>query len=96
MCLSSSCTIQWRLGDVEVAIAEKPGHVAEEEGEQQRAYVRAIHIGIGHQDDAVVAEPGSVKVIIDAGTQGGDENSNLLAGEHLVRRCLFHIQNLTA
>jgi hypothetical protein len=31
-------------------------HLPEEEGQQQRADMGAVHVGIGHDDDLVVAQ----------------------------------------
>ena len=46
-----------RLGDVDVpARRSGPGHLAEEERQQQRADVRAVDVGVGHDDDLVVAQ----------------------------------------
>ena len=44
------------LGDVDVAALDELGHVAEEEGEQQGADVRAVDVGVGHQDELAVAQ----------------------------------------
>src|SRR5207245_7188548 len=46
-----------RLRDVEVARLDDRYHVAEKEGQEQRADVRAVHVGVGHEDDLVVPEP---------------------------------------
>src|SRR3990170_8387244 len=46
--------VQRRLGDVEVAALYQLAHVAEEEGEVKGADVGAVHVGVGHNDDAVV------------------------------------------
>ena len=48
--------IERRLRDEEMAAVDQFRHLAEEEGEQQRADVRAVHVGVGHDDDAVVAQ----------------------------------------
>ena len=58
--------VERRLGDVEVAVDDQLLHVAEEEGQQQRADVRAVHVGVGHDDDAVVAQLRDVELIADA------------------------------
>ena len=55
--------VQRRLRDVDVAALDQLGHLAVEEGEQQRADVGAVHVGIGHDDDAVVAQLGDVEVV---------------------------------
>ena len=46
---------QRRLRNVHVSALDQLRHVAEEESEQQRADVRAVHVGVGHQDDLAVA-----------------------------------------
>src|SRR3989304_1472381 len=56
--LAALGAIQWRLGDVQVAAIDERAHVAEEEGEEGGGDVRAGDGGIGHGDDAVVAELG--------------------------------------
>lgn len=47
--------VERRLGDVNVAALDQFGHLAVEEGQEQGADVRTVHVGIGHDDDAVVA-----------------------------------------
>ena len=75
--------------------------MAAEEGEQQGADVRAVHIGIRHQDDLVVAGLAQVKrtlalPVADAGADGGDDVLNGLAAQRLVQAGLLHVENLTA
>ena len=48
--------IERRLGDVDVALLHELRHLPVEEGEQQGADVRAVHVGVGHDDDAAVAQ----------------------------------------
>ena len=47
--------VERRLGDVDVAAVEEAAHLAVEEREEERADVRAVHVGVGHDDDLVVA-----------------------------------------
>ena len=47
--------VEGRLGDVDVAPVEEAAHLAVEEGEEERADVGAVHVGVGHDDDLVVA-----------------------------------------
>ena len=71
--------------------------MAEEEGEQQRANVRAVHVGVGHQDHAAVAELGQVEVLLaDARADGLDDLEDFLVAEDLVQAGLFDVQNLAA
>ena len=48
--------VERRLRDVEVAALDQLRHLAEEEGQKQRADMRAVHVGVGHDDDLVVAQ----------------------------------------
>ena len=74
------------LGDVEVAAFDQFRHLAEEECQDQRADMRAIDIGIGHDDDLVVAQFLDVELIPpDAGAQCGDQGTDFLAGEHAIK-----------
>ncbi|KAF5038800.1 hypothetical protein DSECCO2_550550 [anaerobic digester metagenome] len=71
--------------------------MAEEEGQDQGADVRPVHVGIGHDDDLVVAQTRKVHVVLaDAGTHGRDESLDLLVLEHLVEAGLLHVQDLAA
>ena len=52
-----------RLEDVEVLLLDQVGEELKEEGDQQQADVHAVHVGIGGDDDAVVAQ--SVQAVLD-------------------------------
>ena len=53
----------------------------------------AVNISIGHQDNAVVAQPGRVELIVQASAQRRDDGADFLVGKHLVRGGLFHIED---
>ena len=55
--------VERRLRDVEVAALDELRHLAVEERQQQRADVRAVDVGVGHDDDAVVAQLADVEVV---------------------------------
>ena len=46
--------VKRRLGDVHVPGVDQLGHLPVEEGEDQGADVRPVHVGVGHDDDLVV------------------------------------------
>ena len=70
---------QRRLGDEEMPVLDDRAHLAEEEGEQQGADVRAVDVRVGHDDDLVVAQLLDVEVVAaDAGAERGDERADLL------------------
>ena len=71
--------------------------MAEEEGEQQGADVRAVDVGIGHQDELAVTQPGDVEVVLaDAAAERGDHGANLFVAEHLVVACLLDVEDLAS
>ena len=86
--------VQRRLGDVDMAAFDEFGHLPVEEGEQQGADVCAINVGIGHDDDAVVAQFFRVEVVFaDAGAECGDEGADFGGAEHFVKACFFDVED---
>ena len=65
--------VKRRLRDINMAFRDQFRHIAEEEGQQQRADVAAVNVRIGHDDDAVIAQVFHVEVFIDTGADGGDQ-----------------------
>ena len=53
---------QGRLGDVEVAPLDQLLHLPEEEGQQKRPDVEAVHVGVGHDDHLVVPQLADVLI----------------------------------
>ena len=58
--------------------------------------MRAVHIGIGHDDDLVVAELVHIEIVTDARAEGHDHRADGLAGEDAVDAGLLHIEDLAA
>ena len=58
--------------------------------------MRAVHVGIGHDDDLVVADFVGVEVGPEAAAHGGDERANLLVGEHALQTRLLDVEHLAA
>ena len=70
--------------------------MAKEERQQQGADVRAVNVGVGHQNNFSVANFRGIEVFFrDAGAERGDQAANFLVGEHLVVARFFHIQNFS-
>ena len=86
--------IQRGHGGVDIAVLDQGAHIAEEEGQQQGADMAAVHIGICHDDDLVVAQLLHVELIPDARPQGGDHGLELVVAIHLVHPGLLHVQHL--
>src|SRR5207248_10953320 len=71
-------------------------HVAEEEGQKQSADVRAINVGIGHENDVAVAQLGRIKIFLaDAGAERGDHGADLFVTEHLVVARFLDVEDLS-
>ena len=86
---------QRRLGDINVTTLNQLGHLPEEKGEQQRPDMRAIDVGVRHDDDPVIPDFVGIELIpADAATQRCDQRAHLRRGKHLVEAGLFDIQNL--
>ncbi len=88
--------VQRRLGDVQMTLFDQRLHVAEEEGQQQGADVAAVHVGIGHDDDAAIAQARQVEVIADAGAQGRDQRLDFVVGQDLVQAGALGVEDLAA
>ena len=54
-------------------------HLAIEEGQQQSTDVGAVHIGVGHDDDLVVARLGGVELGPDPAAEGRDDGLDFRA-----------------
>jgi hypothetical protein len=48
--------VERRQGHIQPALADHVGHGAVEEGDQQGRDVGAVDVGVGHDDDPLVAE----------------------------------------
>ena len=54
--------------------------------------MRAINVGVAHDDDASIAQFGHVEVIAHTYSYGRDDLLYFLIGKHLVEAGAFHIQ----
>ena len=71
--------VERRLGDEQVAgCLMMSGSLAVEEGQQQRADVGAVDVGVGHDDDLVVAQLVEVELVADAGAHCLDQGADFL------------------
>ena len=71
--------VERRHGEEEVAVADELRHLAIEEGDEQRGDVGAVDVGVGHDDDPVVAE-----VVVAVAGAGADAERLDEVGELLV------------
>jgi hypothetical protein len=80
-------------GEYPARLNHRP-HVAVEEREQQGPDVRAVHVGVGHEDDPLV--PGRVQVERGARARAEDLDDRGALGilEHVGQRRLLHVEDL--
>ena len=93
--------VEWRSGYVDVALLDEFFHVAEEECQNQRGYVCAVHVGIGHDDDFVVAQLFDVQCFAvffgaDGYAESGVDVAYLFAFERFVEHGFFDVQNFAS
>src|ERR1035438_6457232 len=87
--------VKRRLRDVDVAALDQDGHLAVEEGQQERADVRSVDVCVGHDDDAVIAQFIDVEIVPpDAAAQGRDQGAHFGGSQHLVEARLLHVEDL--
>jgi hypothetical protein len=77
---------QRRAGDEHVPCVDERGLVPVQEGKEQHPYVRAVHVGVGHEHYPAVAQSGCVELrALGAQTQGRYEGLQLRVLVDLVR-----------
>ncbi len=87
--------VQRRLRNIDMAALDQLGHLAIKEGEQQGADVGTVHVRVGHDDNAVVAQlVGIVFILADAGAQHGDQGGDLLRGDQFLEARTLDIEDL--
>ncbi len=86
--------VQGRLGNVDVAALNQGAHLAEEKRQEQGPNVGAVHIGVRHDDNAVVAQLFWVELVDpNSAPERCNEGPDLLRGEHFVKTGLFYIED---
>ena len=88
--------VQGRHGRVDAAGFDHGAHVAEEQGEQQGADVRAVDVGVGHENDLAVASLGQVEGASRARADHLDDIRAFGVGEHVRGRGLLHVEDLAS
>ena len=59
--------------------------------------MRSVDVSIGHDDDLVIAQLVGIEfVLADGGSERGDERSDFLARQHLVKARTLDVQDFTA
>ena len=89
--------VERRLRDVEMAAVDDLAHLPVEERQQQRADMGAVDVGVGHDDDLVVAQLVDGEFVgADAGAERGDQRADLLRRQHLVHARALDVEDFSA
>ena len=89
--------IKRRLRDIEMPGLDQFRHLPEEEGQKQRADMGAIDIGIGHDDDLVVAQLVQIELVPpDPGAERGNQRADHVRTQHPVEARALDVQDLAA
>src|SRR5688572_11688450 len=88
--------IERRLCQEQVAVLDQVRHLAEEEGHQERGDVGAVDIGVGHDDDLVVAQALLVVVVARAAAKRLDQVDELLVAGKLIGGGAGDVEDLAA
>ena len=96
LALFSLDLVERRLSDEDMTAADQLRHLVVKESKEQCPDVGAVHIGIGHDDNASVTELLDIEgpflvSITDSGTDRRDHGLDLGVLENLVETCLLHI-----
>ena len=95
--LAARHLVERRLRDEEMAAVDDLAHLAVEERQQQRADMRAVDVGVRHDDDLVVAQLVGVELVVaDAGAERRDQRADLLGRQHLVEAHALDVEDLAA
>ncbi len=75
----------------------KRRHMAVEEGQKKRADVGPVHVGVGHDDDFVIAEFCEVEILrTDPAAERGDHGADFGVLQHFLEARFFYVEDFTA
>ena len=88
--------VKRRLRDINKTLLHELRHLAVEKRQQQRADVRAVHVGVRHDDDFVIAQLFQIErafalAVADARADGRDHRADFIVLQHLVEPRFFHV-----
>ena len=87
--------VQWWLGNVQATVVYESLHPAEEESKDQCPDMRTIDIGVGHDDDLLVADFIYVELVAFASAHRRHQGPDLLVAKDAVRLLQdpLHVEN---
>ena len=89
-------SVQRRHGHIHVTSGDHRAHVAEEQRQIQGCDMRAVHIGIGHDDDLVVADFVQVEILAVTAADRGDQRFDGFRLHHAVKACTLSVEDFAS
>ena len=87
--------VERRLRDVEMAAFDDFRHLPVEEGQEKRADMSAVDVGVRHDDDLVVTKLLDVEIVAaDAGAHRLDQSPDFLGRQHPVEARALDVEDL--
>ena len=89
--------VERRLRNVDVPLVDELRHLPVEKRQQQRPNMRAVDVGVGHDDDLVIPQLVELELVApDTCAQRSNNIRHLFRGEHLVGARPLDVQDFTA
>ena len=87
--------VERRLRYVDMPALDQLRHLPVEKGQQQGSNVRAVDVGVSHDDDAMITQLVGIEVVpADATAKRGDQRANLGGRQHFIEARFFNIKDL--
>ena len=78
-----------------MALFDQFRHETVQERQHQGINVSAVDIGIGHDDDLVVAQFGDIEIVVDSGSECRNHRFDLGIRINFIETCLLYVQNFS-
>ena len=89
--------VQRRLSNINISALNQLRHLAIEKRQQQSTNMASVDIGIGHDDNFMIAAFVGIEIVTsDTGAKRGNDGSDFGGIQHLVKTGTFNVQNFTA
>ena len=83
--------IEWRLSNADMSTVNEWSEISIKQCQKQSSNMRSVHVGIGRDDDFVIAELGDVKRVADRRAKCDHQVFDLLGIKHFVEPRSFNI-----
>ena len=79
-----------------MSLLDQLRHKPVNKGQHQRCDMRAVYIGIRHDNNLMIPQLADIKVLMNTGSECGNHRLDFGVGKNLVQTGFFYVQNLAA